>query len=378
MPQTDKLKRKVETLGSELAECLRALEQATGLQSVLGDAIETFLDPVFLHDRDGRIVYANRPYLELAELASEQVLGHFYWEVLPAGSGPTAGCLKALVEPGVQEEEIRESDGRILRMRSFALYREAGEPGSVHSLHMLENITERKRHEESLQRANEELQRFTDIAAHDLKAPLRAVHGLSSWIEEEVSGKLSDAGREHMRLLRQRVQLMDDLIDAMLDYSRAGTEVAEVEEVESLELVREIIETHGVPETFTITVAPDLPRLKTDRLHLRQVFANLVGNAIEHHQRPDGHVWVSARDLGDRYEFSVIDDGPGIPPEYQERIFEMFQHGPNRKPGTGVGLAVVRRLVERFGGRITLESVSGRGSTFRFTWPKIIRAEHQP
>jgi signal transduction histidine kinase len=178
-----------------------------------------------------------------------------------------------------------------------------------------------------------------------------------------------------MRLLRDRVRLMDVLINAMLDYSRAGAQLGNLEEVEVAALVAEVANGGERPPGFTVSIAPDLPRLRTDREHLRQVFANLIGNAMAHHPGPDGHLWVSAQDKGDCYEFVVADDGPGIAPEYQTRIFEMFQHGPGEAPGTGIGLAVVRRVVERLGGRVTLESAPGKGSTFRFSWPKVIRPD---
>ncbi len=237
------------------------------------------------------------------------------------------------------------------------------------------DITQRHETEQALRRANAELQRFAYVASHDLKAPLRAVHGLSSWIEEEVAGHLSEEGRERLELLRERVRLMDDLINGMLDYARAGTRVGELEEVSVADLITEVVKAHGLPEGFRVSLAENLPHLRTDRLHLRQVFANLIGNAIEHHDRADGHVWISVRDRGAFHEFSVADDGPGIPPEYRGRLFEMFQRGPDRKAGTGVGLAVVRRIVERVGGQVWLDSSPGQGATFRFTWPKRLRPD---
>lgn len=245
--------------------------------------------------------------------------------------------------------------------------------------HLLADLTKREATEERLRRTNDELQRFTSVVSHDLKAPLRAVHGLSTWIEDELAGRLSSEGQQRLALLRDRIQRMDAMINALLEYSRTGYRTAELEEVATGELVQEVVSNRGGPGRFVLTVAPDLPHLTTDRLRLQQVFDNLIGNAFEHHDRPDGHVWVSARDLGDFYEFSVTDDGPGIHASHHRLIFEMFQRlDPGRGAGTGIGLALVKKLVESVGGRVGLESSPGQGSTFCFTWPKTLGADAAP
>ncbi len=239
--------------------------------------------------------------------------------------------------------------------------------------HLLSDIGHREATEKGLRRANEELQRFTSVVSHDLKAPLRSVHGLSSWIEEEMAGKLSPEGLHRLELLRNRVERMDAMINALLEYSRAGRKTAEIEVIETRELVHHVVEEHTRPEGFTVSVAPDLPRFKTDPLHLKQVFANLIGNAIEHHDRTDGNVWVSVRDNDQFYEFSVIDDGPGIPADQHQVIFAMFQRlQPGKSAGTGIGLSLVKKIVEGVGGEIAVDSAPGQGSTFRFTWPKVM------
>lgn len=255
------------------------------------------------------------------------------------------------------------------------------EAGRVVAINVVtEEVTERKRMEEArrdeeeLRRQNEKLQQFASLVAHDLKAPLRAVDAISGALEEDESGRLSETGRDQLHLLRERVRRMSELIGGLLDYARAGRSGGEVGEVDTSALVAEVLQSRGVPEGFTVSVAPDMPRLYTERAPLQQVFANLLDNALKYHERPDGHVWVSVRDAGDYCEFEVADDGPGIPPEYHDRIFQMLQRGPapKEREGTGIGLAVVKRLVEGVGGHIGLESAPGGGSTFRFSWPKVV------
>ncbi len=231
---------------------------------------------------------------------------------------------------------------------------------------------ERLRTMEALQQRNAELEEFAYVASHDLKGPLRTAHALSSWIEEEVGEKLSEEGRHRMQLMRARLARMDELINATLEFSNAGHAAGGNDEVSSADLAEEIAKEHGLPDEFNVSISPAMPRIRTNRTLFAQVLTHLIGNAIEHHDRADGRVWMTCRDLYDAYEFSVVDDGPGIAPEYHQRIFHMFQRGPVPKlhNGYGVGLAIVKKVVERVGGQIRVDSAPGWGTTFRFTWPK--------
>ncbi|WP_303901068.1 sensor histidine kinase [Thiohalomonas denitrificans] len=262
----------------------------------------------------------------------------------------------------------------------------AGEGEKRHPLRhigALIDIDERKRLEEALRanearlkRANAELEQFAYVTSHDLKAPLRSVHGLSSWIEEETAPHLSADGRRHMQLLRDRVAYMDQLLNSLLEYSQAGGRVGELKTVATADLIENVIAATEHPPEFRFEIVSDMPRFTTDTFHLHQVFSHLLDNAVKHHDRPDGRVSVSSRDLGTVYEFTVADDGPGIPGECQERVFNLFRQGPRapKSTGTGVGLTVVKKVVENIGGDIHLESSPAQGTTFRFTWPKEILA----
>ncbi|SCZ49113.1 sensor histidine kinase [Thiohalomonas denitrificans] len=260
----------------------------------------------------------------------------------------------------------------------------AGEGANRHPVRhigALIDIDERKRLEEALRanearlkRANAELEQFAYVTSHDLKAPLRSVHGLSTWIEEETAPHLSRDGRRHMQLLRDRVAYMDQLLNSLLEYSRAGGQVSELKSVATADLIEEIIAEIEHPPEFRVEIVSEMPRFTTDAFHLHQVFRQLLDNAVKHHDRRDGRVALSARDLGAAYEFTVTDDGPGIPGECQEWVFNLFRQGPDapNSTGTGVGLTVVKKVVENIGGDIRLESSPGEGTTFRFTWPKQI------
>ncbi|MBD2021415.1 ATP-binding protein, partial [Leptolyngbya sp. FACHB-36] len=222
-----------------------------------------------------------------------------------------------------------------------------------------------------LEKRNQELDQFAYVVSHDLKAPLRAIANLSQWLEEDLNDCLTEDTRQQMDLLRGRVHRLEALIDGILQYSRVGRVAVQPETVSVEALLHDIIDTI-VPPDFPIEIATPMPTLKTERVPLEQVFTNLISNAIKHHDRPAGRIQITAADHGDRYEFAVTDDGPGIDPQFHDKIFGIFQtlEPRDKVESTGVGLAVVKKIVERQGGTIRVESELGQGATFRFTWMK--------
>ncbi len=225
----------------------------------------------------------------------------------------------------------------------------------------------------ALEARNQELDDFVHIVCHDLKAPLRAVSNLSQWIEDDLEGKVLADTQSQLTLLRNRVDRMTATIDGLLDYARIGRTAELVEPVCVAELLAETIDSLAPPPTFSISIAPNLPTLNTKRLFLSQVFANLIGNGIKHHDRSDGSIQISCQVFGDFYEFGIADDGPGIASEHHAKIFTIFQavNPQNRSDSTGIGLAIVKKIIEAEGGTIRLESELGRGTAFYFTWPKL-------
>ncbi len=224
-----------------------------------------------------------------------------------------------------------------------------------------------------LQRSNADLDSFAYVASHDLKAPLRGIRHLSEWISADLGAAITQETRENLELLHNRVDRLEALLDGLLEYSRAGRRDTLIENVDSKGLLLDISRYLSPAPGFEITVDGPLPTLKTCKAPLEKVLRNLISNALKHHDGSTGKVSISAREIGDMIEFAVTDDGPGIAPQFHDKIFQMFQTLKPRDAveGSGMGLAIVKKTVESVGGSIRVAShPPQRGSTFLFTWPK--------
>ena len=225
----------------------------------------------------------------------------------------------------------------------------------------------------ALKLSNDELDQFTYVTSHDLKAPLRGIHNLSHWIEEDLGDRLTPEAREQLRLLRGRVQRMEALINGLLEYAHVGRTQGKIECVDVAALLAEVIDWISPPPEVSIHIAPGMPVFQADKLRLQQVLTNLIENAVKHRGRPGGQITVQCDPLGRFFRFSVTDDGQGIERRYQQQIFGIFQTllPRDQLEGTGIGLALVKKIVESKGGNISVESEPGHGATFRFTWPRV-------
>jgi PAS domain S-box-containing protein len=329
-------------------------------------------------DTDLRYQRLNQRLAEINGISIEDHIGRTVREIVPALADANEPLLRQVLETGeplLNMEISGETKAQPGVCRTWIencyLLKDADGQGIGINV-VVQEITDRKQAEAALEERNNELDSFVHIVSHDLKAPLRSISNLSQWIEEDLEGSLTSDSQQQLLLLRSRVYRMSAMIDGLLDYARAGRTDKTIERTAIADLLREVIDSLGPPPTFRISLAPDLPTFNTKRLLLSQVLANLIGNAIKHHDRVDGSIHISVKDRDNFYEFAVADDGPGINLEYQNSIFTIFQTGnpQNNKDSTGIGLAIVKKLVEAETGMIRLESQIGKGTTFYFTWPK--------
>ena len=225
---------------------------------------------------------------------------------------------------------------------------------------------------QELSRINKELQEFAYIAAHDLKTPLRAIGTLADWLSTDYSDKFDEKGQKQIKLLVTKAKQMSALIDDILQYSRVGKNINKKQEVDLNIVLSEVIGVIDPPQNIEITVENGIPTVLCNKTHIIQVFQNLIGNAIKYMDKPKGQIKVGCIEQDDFWKFYVTDDGPGIDKKYFEKIFKIFQTLSPRdeRVSTGIGLSIVKKLVEMNKGNVWLESEIGKGSTFFFTLPK--------
>jgi PAS domain S-box-containing protein len=233
-------------------------------------------------------------------------------------------------------------------------------------------IKELERSNQEVKNINQELKDFAYVVSHDLKAPLRGINAVVKWITTDYEDKLDENGKKQLDSLTKRVMQMHNLIDGILQYSRVGR-VQERKVVVNLNtLAAEAIEMVAAPENITITVENELPTIECEQTRIMQVFQNLLSNAVKYMDKPQGLIKVGCAEEGAFWKFNVTDNGPGIEEKDFERIFKIFQTVKPRSEfeSTGIGLSVVKKIVELYGGKIWVESKVGQGSTFFFTLPK--------
>jgi PAS domain S-box-containing protein len=346
--------------------------------------------PIILYAEDGEVLLVNQMWTQITGYQPDEISTVADWTELAYGDKKeevreVIDRLYELDRPVRNGEyiiKIRNGANRIWDFSSAPLGNLPDGRRLVVSMAL--DVTERREAELQLQQLNEnleetsqllaqrnqELDNFAYIVSHDLKAPLRAIANLSVWLEEDLQGQLPKENQHQMELLRNRVYRMESLIDGLLQYSRVGrTEVA-AEMVNVRDLLFEIVDSLAPPVTFAIEIQQTMPTLFAKQLLLSQVFSNLISNAIKHHDRPNGKIVIGAIAREDCYEFSVSDDGPGIALSDRDRVFEIFQtlKSSEKNENTGIGLSIVKKIVETEGGEITLKSELGKGTTFRFTW----------
>jgi signal transduction histidine kinase len=235
-----------------------------------------------------------------------------------------------------------------------------------------ERTQEVQQQSRELRQSNSELEDFTYVVSHDLKEPLRGIEAFSGFLAQDYGDRLDDEGRRYLGVVRESAVRMKDLIEDLLELSRVGRAQVHRQVTPIGDVVREVTEElrYAIEEKGAqVRVAEGFPDVMCDRVRIKEVFRNLISNAVKFNDRPDGRVEVGWEGTDGKYRFTVSDNGIGIDPEYHEKVFQIFQRLVRREdyPGTGAGLSIVKKIVEMHGGDVGVESAAGAGSTFWFT-----------
>lgn len=243
--------------------------------------------------------------------------------------------------------------------------------GIVRDITLLDSLERQKEQlMQRLEKSNDELQQYAHIVSHDLKSPLRSINALVSWLKEDNEGKLDAASLQNIAHIESTLEKMEQLISDILEYSSATSIIDEKRDVNLEALVHDVIDILYIPEHITITIKNKLPILIGDKIKLQQVFQNLLSNAIKFIDKPKGNVQVDVKALANHYQFTIADNGMGIEEKYFDKIFKVFHALNKSKESTGIGLSIVKKIIDLHEGEIWLESTINVGTTFYFTLKK--------
>jgi PAS domain S-box-containing protein len=345
--------------------------------------LEATAQTIWINNPEGEMRGEQPGWAALTGQSYDEYQGHGWTRAIhPQDRDRTVALFEAAVRTGgvfLCEHRVRRIDGewRYFNASSAPVREEDGSIREWFGVHT--DITDRKRVEiereqliVALKRSNEDLDQFAYVTSHDLKAPLRGIANLSQWVEEDLADKISAEGREQMHLLRGRVHRLEALINGILSYSRAGRLRDKAEQINLGKLFREVIELLAPPVNVVIAIPPDLPVIETERVPLQQVFMNLISNAVKHADRINPLISITCVDTTEGYTFTVKDNGGGIAPEFHKRIWVIFQtlEARDKVEATGIGLSIVKKIVESRGGCVGIDSSLGAGASFHFLWPK--------
>ncbi len=390
--RTAELARTNEALQAEIAERRQAEERIRESEERYRNLIELTTDIIYLSDKEGNNMFLNDAGYRILEAKPEEIIGQTWLKWLhPDDRERTLERFREMIEKGEDifgfENRFVSKSGRVIYvLQNVRLLRnEKGEITVTQGI--ARDITERKRVEEErerwtaeLARSNAELEQFAYVASHDLQEPLRMVSGFIQLLERRYRGKLDRSADEFIAFIVDGAARMQRMIEDLLAYSRVGTRGKPFEPTDLEDVFDKAVTNLGVAiEENKATVTHDpLPAVMADATQMVQLLQNLISNGIKFRREEVPRIHIMAKREGNEWVFSVQDNGTGIAPEFFGHLFQIFQreHAATRYPGTGIGLAICKRIVERHGGRIWAESELGKGSTFYFTIP--LRRDERP
>ena len=372
-----------DELAEEVSERIRVEDALRKSEARYGNLVSLSPDAILVN-REGAFVFANQAAAQLFGAESPaQLIGRPAVESSHPDDRERVAARAERAASGMTTplEVIRllRLDGSVVEVEVTAAAMDYdGQPAT---LVVMRDVSERREAERQIERAladlkrsNQDLEQFAYVASHDLQEPLRMVASYTQLLSHRYEGKLDDKAQKYIHYAVDGATRMQALINALLSYSRVNTQGHEPEPTDSHAALGEALRSLAatIQETHAIVTNDDLPTVRADPTQLQQVFQNLISNGIKFRGEHPAHVHVSAFEEPGVWHFTVTDNGIGIEPQHADRLFVIFQrlHTREEYPGTGIGLAICKRIVERHGGKIWLESEPGKGSTFHFTLPR--------
>jgi PAS domain S-box-containing protein len=362
---------------------LRERRRAQASQSRMAALVESAEDAIITRSIDGIIQSWNPGAERLLGYGALEIIGQPISLLIPAERNQDEALIAAQISHGLRVAQYetlrRRKDGSLVDV-SLTVSPILDYTGRVMgAAKIMQDISRRKQAERALQRSNEQLRQanqalddFVYTASHDLRAPLVGVSRLAQWILEDDQA-LAPRSRDRLLTIKGRMSRMEGLLDDIRRYARAGQDQGLAgPSVPAADVLRDVLAALDVPAGFSVRAGASLQGVQVGRMPLLQVLHNLIGNAIKHHDRPAGTISVTVLDNGPWLRFMVEDDGPGIPLEYRQAVFEMFRtlRPRDELEGSGMGLALVRKVVGRMGGTCGIDGPEGRGACFWFDWPR--------
>ncbi|WP_298343050.1 ATP-binding protein [uncultured Algibacter sp.] len=366
-------KRKLEKSYSELEALLNKTD------SQLQGVFENIVDAYVIMDLWGNILKMNNAAVDLLGFTDASENGNLMDMVHPTDLELVAETFKNLLSEGSVTDSnfkivTKQKIEKLVHVNASIIYDE-GQPVAAQGI--VRDITEinslqiqKEKLLEKLEKSNNELQEYAHIVSHDLKSPLRSIDALVNWIKEDNLEKLDDTSIQNFNLIETTLEKMEQLISDVLMYSSVGSESLEKQTVDLDALIKELKNILFVPDHVSINVLQPLPKIEGEKVKLQQLFQNLISNAIKFIDKDVGLVEIDVKDIGTHYEFSIKDNGIGIEEKFHEKIFKIFHALNKSKDSTGIGLSIVKKIVDLHEGHIWLESKPNMGTTFFFTLKK--------